>query len=281
MPTTNRWLMYELEQLGLVSKKPAAPDDPAEPRLNRHGNKIRERLPSQNLTDAVTHLRKVGLIPYSWVHDEGRHASSWRSAPSVAAFVAESVPRARIDLWRGVLRPVLICESRGVAGVLERGVCADYLVTTAGTGGQCTGFLVNQVAPLLAGEETRVLYLGDFYDCGAQIEAHTRGVLERETGRTFGEETWERVALTAEQVEVLRRRGVEPILKKDDRYNDQNPHEAFECEALGQGPLVALLRARLDELLPEPLEDVLEREERQRRAVRRMLAGKKKPRRRP
>ena len=40
-----------------------------------------------------------------------------------------------------------------------------------------------------------------------------------------------------------------------------------ETEALGQGVIVGMLRTRLDELMPEPLDDVLEREQAQRAEV--------------
>jgi hypothetical protein len=47
------------------------------------------------------------------------------------------------------------------------------------------------------------------------------------------------------------------------RYRDGRAHEAVETEALRQTALQ--VRQRLDELLPEPLSPVQEREERQRR----------------
>ena len=40
--------------------------------------------------------------------------------------------------------------------------------------------------------------------------------------------------------------------------------DAVETEAFGQANIVAALRTRLDELMPEPLDDVLERQRRQR-----------------
>jgi hypothetical protein len=44
-------------------------------------------------------------------------------------------------------------------------------------------------------------------------------------------------------------------------------YDAVETEALRQGLIVSLLRARLDALMPEPIEDVLIREWRQREQV--------------
>ena len=124
---------------------------------------------------------------------------------------------------------------------------------------------------LLSDAFTRVLYLGDADDAGDDIEENTRRVLERATGRAFDADTWARLAITDDQAQELRRRGVPPILKTDRRYRDGNPHEAFECEALGQRAIERIVRDRLDALLPEPIEDILERERQQRAAVRRLL----------
>ena len=61
------------------------------------------------------------------------------------------------------------------------------------------------------------------------------------------------------------------ISKLDNRYKPARRYEAIECEALGQGVLVRLIRRHLDRLLPEPIEAVREREERQRVQVRAAL----------
>jgi hypothetical protein len=81
---------------------------------------------------------------------------------------------------------------------------------------------------------------------------------------------WERVALTEEQVAQY---NLPIIIKHDRRYKDGRPHEAVETEALRQTVLIEILRARLDGLLPEPLDRVLERERRQRLRLERLLRG--------
>jgi hypothetical protein len=48
-------------------------------------------------------------------------------------------------------------------------------------------------------------------------------------------------------------------------------HEAVENEALSQRLIIDIVRSRLDELLPELLQSVQERAERERDAVRRKL----------
>ena len=48
---------------------------------------------------------------------------------------------------------------------------------------------------------------------------------------------------------------------------------AIQAESLGQAALVALVRAELDALLPEPLADVRVREDQERERMRRVLAA--------
>lgn len=57
------------------------------------------------------------------------------------------------------------------------------------------------------------------------------------------------------------------ISKRDGRYNPARYYDAVETEAFGQARIVAAVRDRLDELMPEPLDDVLERQARQREQV--------------
>ena len=83
---------------------------------------------------------------------------------------------------------------------------------------------------------------------------------------------WERLALTEEQVRAY---DLPVIIKRDRRYRDDHPHEAVETEAIGQRVLIDILRARLDELLPEPLACVQEREARQRRQITALLQRRK------
>ena len=59
------------------------------------------------------------------------------------------------------------------------------------------------------------------------------------------------------------RAGAHPRWKEDKRRKKDSPgrwYEAWEAESLGQGTIVRLVREALDDVLPEPLADVLERE---------------------
>jgi hypothetical protein len=58
------------------------------------------------------------------------------------------------------------------------------------------------------------------------------------------------------------------IRKLDKLYGNGGQYfDAVETEALGQARIVAAFRARLDELMPEPIDDVLERQALQRTQV--------------
>jgi hypothetical protein len=118
------------------------------------------------------------------------------------------------------------------------------------------------------------LYIGDCEERGPgdQIEANTRRYIEDHAGRTFTPDTWIKVALTPEQVASSPRLHDLAIEKLDHRYRPPRPYRAIECEAVKQVELERMLRRALDELLPEPLECVQVREERQRETLRAALA---------
>jgi hypothetical protein len=195
----------------------------------------------------------------------------WRYAVSVTEYVRDTVAEARIDLWDDVEPPLILCESRATAGVLENHAY-EYLTPITATGGQSGGFIVNEIVPLLQ-DKRRVLYVGDHELRGPaeQIEQNTKRYIEQHAARSFSAEEWVKIALTAEQVRRSSRLQDLVISKLDKRYKPHKAYEAVECEALGQGVLVRMIRRHLDNLLPEPLEFVRQHEQRQRDRVQRLL----------
>jgi hypothetical protein len=152
-----------------------------------------------------------------------------------------------------------------------RATAATYLVPITATNGQVGGRLHTGVAPILTAN-LRVLYLGDLEPgaAGEQIEDNTRRVLEE-----YEPLIWERLALTSEQVDRYQL-GRLAIEKLDRRYKPAKPYQAIETEALRQQVIVGILRDRLDELLPEPLDDVQVRERLQRAAVAALLKSQRR-----
>ena len=263
LPTNGRFLFYELVQRGKIPK---------------HYDDLVHQ-PSQEVTNAIMHLRDVGLVPWNWVLDETRDVDEWQFADSVIKYVEEAITHARIDCWDGEPPPIVICESRATAGVLKR-IAARYLAPITATGGQSAAHIVNEIVPLLQGNERTVLYIGDHEERGPgeQIEANTRCYIEEHAGRSFEANTWIKVALTAQQVARSPRLRKLVITKFDHRHKTPHPYQAVECEAVGQSELGRILQRQLERMLPEPLEVVLRREERQRAQLRRSLASfRKKP----
>jgi hypothetical protein len=253
LPTSARFLYYELVTLRVISKE-----------------KTGKRRPDQNMIDALTDLRERGEIPWDWIVDETRSIEDYSGFPTIKKGVlayldGDAIP---LDPWSGEV-PFILTESRSLTGVL-RALCDQYGVRIAPTNGQCVGFLHTKVAPRLNAGQI-VLYLGDFDLCGNDIENNTRSVLEREVG----ELEWERLALTEAQVEDYR---LPRITKRDKRFKDNDGvHEAVETEALSQRIIVDILRERLEQLLPEPLESVHERAEQERIIIRRRIEARGAP----
>ena len=266
IPTNGRFIYYELVQAGVIPKKYPG-----------------KRQPKDDISDALTRLRERGIIPWSWIVDETRRLNEWAFAETVRDVLLDEIGRARIDLWDGDPAPMIICESRSCMGVL-RDLCSEYLVPLTATNGQCGGFLRTDVAPLLYGNR-RVLYVGDLElrGPGEQIENNTRRVLAEAAGRDdliddvedapadWKYANWQRIALTQKQVDDDPRLTSLVITKEDTRYKPPKEYEAVECETLGQRHLIGIVRDKLDELLPEPLDIVLAREAKQREQMRSAL----------
>jgi hypothetical protein len=241
LPTTIRFLFYELEHRGLAQKTTK----------ERHGRRRNIGWPpgSQDITDVITRLRDAGEIPWTWIADTERSVAVWSHDRTVAEYLATKLEGARLNPWEPGLPPLILSESKGVAEVLQA-VAYEYVCPIAGLKGQTAGFLRTAIAQLLGDNDRTVLYLGDLDRCGLDIEHNAAAVLQAATGRL---RNWTRIGLNMDQVE-----GVEPIWKTDGR--DGQGHDAWELESLGQSALVALVRSTLDDLMPQPLTDVQERE---------------------
>jgi hypothetical protein len=160
LPTSNRFLFYELVQRGLISKQRQTPG----------------RRPDQDMNDALTSLREDGSVPWEWIVDETRSMDSYSGHASIKEGLEARLKYVRLDPWAGDV-PLTLTESRSLAGVL-RDLCIDYCVDIAATNGQVGGFLHTGILPMLEPMH-RILYLGDYDLAGSDIEANTRSVLVR------------------------------------------------------------------------------------------------------
>jgi hypothetical protein len=236
LPTSARFLYYELETLGYISKETAERTD---------GKKGRRS--DQNMIDALTYLRESGQIPWEDIVDETRELQDYTGTQlSIRDWTIRVLEHYELDPWKG-RAPVILTESRSLAGVL-RPIARTYRVLIGSTNGQAAGFLHNDVAPYA---NRHFLIFGDWDLSGGHIEENTRRTLAQ-----YGSpKAWERLAITEAQVKKFKL----SIIRKYDKRTKSN-HDAVETEALGQEVIMSILRDRLEALLPEPLKAVQERE---------------------
>jgi hypothetical protein len=64
----------------------------------------------------------------------------------VYQYVINRLGSARVDIWDGEAPPLVLCESRSLAGVL-RPTAMRYLAPIASTNGQSGGFLRTDIGP--------------------------------------------------------------------------------------------------------------------------------------
>jgi hypothetical protein len=243
LPTSARFLFYELVQRKLISKEKKDPQD----------------RPEQPVTNALTDLRKSKQIPWEWIVDETRHLDDYTGYTTINEGLIDALEKIRLDPWNGQ-SPLVITESRSLAGVLRK-LAQEYCIQIAATNGQVGGFLRTDIIPILEPNH-RILYFGDLDLAGLHIEQNTRSVLEEK-----GKLRWERLALTEKQIQEHKLPEVDKYAKRLKRS-----FKAYETEALSQTVIMEILRSRLQELLAQPLATVLEREREEREELRKHLS---------
>jgi hypothetical protein len=249
LPTSARFLYYELIARSVITKG--------------------DKFVTQLVSNALTQLREREHIPWDDIVDETRAIESFTGSATLAEDWLRYLPQTRLDPWQHHGVPFIICESRSLAGVL-RGLVRRYRARIASTNGQVGGFLHTDLGPALERGD-RVGYLGDLDLAGGHIEDHTQEVLEEIVGPPGL--LWERLAITPEQV---RRHRLPKIVKVDKRFKGRRGrHEAVETEALSQALIVEIVERWLKSLLPQPLEPLLQREERERKRLRRLVTKTK------
>ena len=250
LPTSARFLFYELVADGTISKKGIVAG--FEPR----DGKAPARADS-DVINALTSLRKDRKIPWDWIVDETRQLESYVGPATMKAGLDAYLSAVRTDPWDGYA-PLILTESRSLAGAL-RSLASEYQVRIAATNGQVGGFLHTDVVPALIKpardrlhpdkavrmRKLQILYAGDWDLAGNDIESNTQDVIEE-----YRQVEWDRMLLTAQQVTQY---ALPVIQKSDSRFKNGGTHDAVECEALSQKLIVQIVQSHLDALLPAPL----------------------------
>jgi hypothetical protein len=90
LPTSVRFLFYELVARKVISKEGERPD------------KI--------VSEALTDLRERGLVPWDWIVDETREVEDYSGSATVAQDWVGWLDSARIDPWHGQVRERRECS---------------------------------------------------------------------------------------------------------------------------------------------------------------------------
>jgi hypothetical protein len=95
LPTSARFLFYELVTAGVISKVTKTRSD---------GKKGRR--PDQDMIEALTDLRNAGIIPWTDIVDETRDLTEWAVYDSITNAMRESWKNARLNLWESDRAPI-------------------------------------------------------------------------------------------------------------------------------------------------------------------------------
>jgi hypothetical protein len=115
LPTSIRFLFYELVALSIVSKQASGVLKPGA---------VGQRRPDEDVIDAITSLRESGLIPWDAIVDETRSLSDYSGFRSIVEGVNAYLNGIEVDPWDGAA-PLILTESRSLAGVL-RALMREY-----------------------------------------------------------------------------------------------------------------------------------------------------------
>jgi hypothetical protein len=217
---------------------------------------------------ALMWVREHGLVPDSWIEDRTRRLYDYTGYGSVKEGLLEHLDVIPLDAWKG--RPPLVAvESEASAAALDP-IAVEYRTLLAPLRGQAgRAYLANVVAPTMYDGQI-VLGVVDLDKVGDDIANSAPERLERFSRHTLD---WRPIALTDEQVTDY---GIIRVPRVDGRETKNlQTRMVAETEALGATNLRNIVRSALDDLLPEPLVNVLGRERRQRSALRRLIEGEK------
>ncbi len=232
----------------------------------------------KSLGKLLSEARLAGLVDWDAIEDRGRVPTQWAQWDSIKDMVEERVETFRLPRWEGQdCYAELWVEKQALAGVLE-GVAADHHATLMVNKGYSSQSAMYEAAKRFLHYGRRkpwgchLFYLGDHDPSGEDM---VRDVEDRLV--TFGVQNLEvtKIALTMDQVEEYQP-PPNPAKTTDSRYEGyaaKHGEESWEVDALDPETLVRLITEAFDSILDrELMEEIKEREEEQKKKLRKLLA---------
>lgn len=205
----------------------------------------------RHVQDRCVKLRRAGRVPYGWIADMSRRGYFVNTYDGAGDFLRSMAGLYRSDLWRDAeYRCEVWAESRSIASVLLAD-CRELAVDLYPCGGFSSVSFVHEAAELHNSlDDCRplaVFYIGDFDPAGVLIDKS----LEREMRmhlRGDIELRFERIAINEGQIAAY---DLPTKPRKEGDRRSLHIASTVEAEAMPAHILRDLLRARIEELLPE------------------------------
>ena len=205
----------------------------------------------RHVQERCVKLRRSGRVPYGWFADLSRRGYHVNTFADASDFVTSTAAFYRADLWRRAdCRCEVWAESRSIASVILDD-CDALAVSLFPCGGFSSLSFVHSAAEQHnASDDTRplqVFYIGDYDAAGVLIDMSLQREL-REHLRSDIELRFERIGINLEQIEE------HDLPTKPRKESDKrSPHIAYsvEAESMPAKILRAILREKVEALLPE------------------------------
>ena len=199
----------------------------------------------------VLDMRRESRLPYHWITDSTRRGYFTNTYQDKAEFIRRVSGLYRGDLWKQSDYYVEVwVESRSLAGVVQE-VCSELAVSLYPAGGFSSATLTFEAASYINQEYDRrkvvIFYIGDYDPAGVLIDV----AIERDLRAHLDdgvELCFIRLGITPEQIEIL---DLPTKPRKDGDRRSAHIDRTVEAEAMPAGILRQLLRASIEELLPE------------------------------
>lgn len=204
----------------------------------------------RTVQDRCLKLRRSGAMPYDWIADSSRHGYHVATYGGPADFLRRVAGTYRADIWQHPDVPAYCevwVESRSIAGVVLD-LCQELAVSLYPSGGfTSASFAYAAAGGLNKNGNTKVFYIGDYDPAGVLIDVAIERELRSHLKPSAAFE-FERIAITDEQIELF---DLPTKPRKAGEKRATHITETVEAEAMPAGVMRAILRSRIEAMIPE------------------------------
>jgi hypothetical protein len=228
----------------------------------------------EKLCEHLNRARRADFIEMDAIRDDGStiiEPDRWQSAIEYLRAIQRDADTLTLDRSEGQdLRLVVSCEAAGMAPQLAR-IANPLGVSVFSSGGFDSLTDKHRFASELADHDrpTEVLHIGDHDPSGVHLFYSFQEDVEAFALELGGEVTFTRLAVTPDQIDAYRL----PTAPKKATDRCAFAGKTCQAEALAPDDLAGIVRRAIEARIDQAtLDEVLEREQRERKKLRRILA---------